>query len=143
MTFLAAGLEKIVSEGLGQQIIEKAKSIVAEILLPKEITGKIIQNYIRKAMRTGKWRTLAKEAKALLLVAKRLPQIKSLTLKDLLFKIFLEIELKTFQGQAYFHGALIALISPIHRINELLYRPKKLLILGIFQLNTPPLYRPM
>ncbi len=137
MTLIAAGLAAKKGEGLGQHIMEKAKSIVAEIILPREITGKTITKYIRKAIQNHTWYTLPKETKVLLMLTKRLPRIKSSVLIRILKDIFLKIELTTTRGKAYLYGVILAMQNAFYKLDELLKNTKRILTLGIFYLNNP------
>lgn len=141
MSIIAAGLAEKYGEGLGRQIVEKAKSIVAKLTLPKEITGPVIKKYIRKAITHHAWHTLPHEARALLILAKHLSKIKSPTLKEIIARILVEIELATTRGKAYFYGAVIAMKNTLHNLEELLQNTKRLLAIGIFYLNNPLIYR--
>ncbi|RLG79468.1 MAG: hypothetical protein DRO13_06010 [Thermoprotei archaeon] len=67
--------------------------------------------------------------------------IKSPTLKSILYKIFLEIELYTLRGKALFYGIILAMKNTIYKLQEVLKDYSKLLTLGIFYLNNPPMYR--
>ncbi|ADI31985.1 hypothetical protein [Staphylothermus hellenicus] len=141
MTVIVAGLAEKLGEGLGQQIIGKAESIVAEIILPKKITSNIIGKYIRKAIQNHTWYNLPRESRILLILTRRLPIIKSPILKNILRKIFLKIELATTRGKAIFYGAIIAMKNGIQSLKNLIHNAKRLLTLGIFYLNNPTHYR--
>lgn len=141
MSIIAAGLARKLEEGLGQHIVEKAESIVAEILLPHKITGRIVEKYIRKAILNRTWYVLPREARALLILVKRLPKVKSPVLIRILREIFLKIEMALTRGKAYFYGVIIAMKNTLYNLEELLHNTKHLLALGIFYLNNPPHYR--
>ena len=48
MTIVANALAKLAEdEELGEQVVERAKEILANIILPKKITGRVIEKYIR------------------------------------------------------------------------------------------------
>lgn len=141
LTIIVAGLAEKLGEGLGQHIIEKAKAIVANIILPREITGRIIEKYIRKAILNRTWYTFPRETKVLLMLTKHLPKIKSLTLTRILREIFLKIDLATTRGKAYLYGVIIAMQNTLLSLEELLKNTKRLLTIGIFYLNNPLHYR--
>jgi len=129
------------SEAIEESIAGKARRLLSELLLPREISGKIVDRYIRKALRTNSWRTLKPENRALLLALRRWRSIKSPTLKSILYRIFLEIELHTLRGRALFYGIILVMRSYIHRLEEILKDVAKLLAIGISYLNNPPIYR--
>ena len=141
MTLVAAGLAEKMGEGLGQHIIEKAKSIVAELILPHEINGRIIEKYIRKAILNHTWYKLPRETRVLLKLVKNLPKIKSPVLISILREIFLYIELATVRGKAYLYGVIIFMQKGIHRLEDMLLNAKRILTLGIFYLNNPLIYK--
>lgn len=141
MTIIVAGLAEKMEEGLGQHVVEKAKALVASIILPREITGRIIEKYIRKAILNRTWYTFPRETKILLMLTKRLPRIKSPVLAKILGEIFLKIDLATTRGKAYLYGVIIAMQNTLHGLEELLKNTKRLLTIGIFYLNNPLHYR--
>lgn len=142
MGLIVSGLAELHEVGLGEELISKAKELLSKILLPKTITNKVVDMYVRKALRVGVWRFLKQESKALLhLTRKKVTVVKSLTLKSILLKLFLEIELHTFKGKALFYGIILAMRKPMHKLNELLKNIPQLLTIGISYLNNPPIYR--
>ncbi len=138
MSLIATGLAELLGREVDQDLVSKAKIILGKLILPKKVTGEVIEKYIRKALRTGAWRNLKPISRALLIVARRFKLIKSPVLKHLLYSIFIEIELYTIKGKALFYGIILAvknsLTHLIKSINTLLY-------LGISYLNNPPWYR--
>jgi len=141
MTTLMAGLAELAGEGPGQHVVLKAKELLTKILLPKKVTGNIVDRYVKKALRTGAWRSLKQENRAILIVARKWGVIKSPILKSILYRIFLEIELHTIRGKALFYGIILTIKGTIYRLHELLKDLSKLLALGLFYLNNPPMYR--
>jgi len=141
MSLLVARLAEVGMEIIGGSIVDGAKDLLAKLLLPREISGKIVDRYIRKALRTNSWRVLRLENRALLLALRRWRSIKSPTLKSILYRVFLEIELHTLRGKALFYGIIIAMKNYIHRLEEILRDMAKLLAIGISYLNNPPMYR--
>ena len=141
MTVLEADLAELAGEGLGQQITEKAKELLAQIILPKEITRQTIEKYIRKAIQIHAWHHLKRLDKAILILTRKLPKIKSPTLKTVLRKILLQIELHTIRGKALFYGIIISMHSTMHKLQELLRNVSRLLTIGLFYLNNPLIYR--
>jgi len=118
-------------------LANQAKSLLTKMLLPSRITHKVIQRYIRKALRNGVWRTLSREARALLLLSSRiLIEVKSQLLSVILKEIFIEIELHTFRGKALFIGLILTLKKTITQASEVLQNVSKVLYLGISYLNT-------
>ena len=81
---------------------EKAKAILATLILPQTITHYEIERYYRKAHRTQAWRNLPKEARALIQAARKTikTKVRSPTLHTTLTKIFLQIELHTLKAKA-------------------------------------------
>ncbi len=141
MTVLEAGLAELSGEGLGQQITGKAREILGQIILPKEITRQTIEKYIRKAIQTHAWYRLEKIDKAILILTRKLPRIKSPMLKSILYRIFLEIEMCTTRGKALFYGIIISMHNTLDKLHELLGNVSRLLTIGLFYLNNPPMYR--
>ena len=141
MTILEAGLAELAGEELGQQITEKAKELLAQIILPQEITRQTIEKYIRKAIQIRAWHHLKRLDKAILTLTRKLPKIKSPTLKTILQKILLQIELHTTRGKALFYGIIISMRNTMHKLHELLKNIPRLLTIGLFYLNNPPIYR--
>ncbi len=142
MTLLATGLAKAAGEGPGQSITQKAKQLLAQILLPKTITPQAIEKYFRKALRTKAWYTLKPETKALILALRKWKhQIKSQTLTQTLKGILTHIELHTLKGKAIYYGIILTLKNTKTRLAELLKNTTQLLITGIFYLNNPPTLR--
>jgi len=138
---LIARLAEIDMETSGRSAASRAKELLAKLLLPGEVSGKIVDRYIRKALRTNSWRTLKPENRALLLALRRWRSIKSPTLKSTLYRIFLEIELHTLRGEALFYGIILVMRSYMYRLEEVLKNTAKLLAIGISYLNNPLMYR--
>ena len=142
MTIIVQEMSKYLEEVSQEELTLKVKHILMKLLLPKKITGQVVEYYFRKSIRVGAWRYLKRECRALLLVARKWPkEIKSSTLKNILYNIFLQIELYTLKGKALFYGIILALKSTIYKLHEMLKDVSKLLALGIFYLNNPPMYR--
>jgi len=141
MSLLIARLAEVGVETIGGSIASRARELLARLLLPREISGEIVDRYIRKALRTNSWRILRPENRALLLALRKWGFIKSPTLKSILYRIFLEIELYTLKGKALFYGIIIAMKNYMHRLEEILRDVAKLLAIGISYLNNPPMYR--
>ena len=121
-------------------LLEHAKRLAQKLLVPHRITGALLHKYIRKAMQTRAWPNLSREARLLLtLAARRLKQVKSPTLKQVLANIILEIEQHTTRGQAIIYGLLLLTRQATHHptagLRGLL---RKALYLGITYLNNPP-----
>ena len=113
---------------------EEALNNVVNELIPKEVTKKTIIKYVTKARRVKAWHKLPKELRALLLTAsKTLSKVKSQTLKQILQKAFMNIELQTLKGKALLIGYTIKITQKLKNLNPL--------YLGITYLNNPPQYR--
>ena len=122
----------------------RAKEILTHILIPEHIDSKLISYYyLRKALRVGAWRSLSREARALLIVASRvsLKTVKSRVLKEVLKSVFLEIELHTLKGKALLYGILTQLRRGVSKLVDILKDVTKLLCLGISYLNNPLAYK--
>jgi len=142
MSIVAARLASLTSPLADSQLATRAKEILAELTIPKTITRPVIEHYLRKAFRTGAWRALAPETRALLLVSSRiLNAVKSPILASLLRRVFTEIELFTFRGRALFTGIILAFRNFTSRALEILRDVAKILFLGVSYLNSPTMYR--
>ena len=142
MSLVAAELASLASPFADLGIVERAKRVLAKIVLPTRITRQVILLYIRKAFRTGVWRTLSPEARALLLLSSRIISVvKSRTLDSILRHIFVEIELHTFRGKALFTGIILAFRNLASKVSEILRDITAILFLGISYLNNPLMYR--
>lgn len=142
MSTLLTRLMRLAENNPAQPLSEKAKKILTKIALPQKINAETINKYIRKAHRTGAWRNLKQENKALLIALRKWKNtIKSRTLTTILHKILLQIELHTLRGQALYYGIIIALKNSIHKLKELIKNTTRLLVIGISYLNSPPMYR--
>ena len=146
MTTVLAGLATLAGEGPGHETLEAAKQLVADLLVPRRVSGQTVDKYFRKAIRTGAHRNLPREAMALLYILRRWQRrILSTQLLTVLRHIFLQIELHTTRGQALLYGIILAIKNPFHRILNLLENAAKhlaqLIYLGVSYLNNPPIYR--
>ena len=117
---------------------QEAAELASEILLPRTITGSLLQHYFRKALQNHAWHKLPHLHRALL-AARTLPQIRSPVLHNLLRQILMEIELATLRGQAVLHGILLALRRGARSLlQDLRSNLTHILYLGISYLNNPP-----
>lgn len=116
----------------GRHITEKAKAILATLILPQTITHYQIERYYRKAHRTKAWRNLPKEARALIQAARKTikTKVKSPTLHTTLTKIFLQIELHTLKARALLKGITKLLTQGTKLISDTI-KPSTLLIIGL------------
>ena len=89
-TLLARAVE--VLDGLSKDTQEEAKELFCRLVLPHRIDGSIVDRYVRRAIRSGVWRYLSSEARALLLILRRWGLIRSRLLKSILKEIFYVIE---------------------------------------------------
>jgi len=140
MTAIASALAAAAGS-LQAGVVEAARQVLARVVLPSRIDGSVADRYIRKAMRSGAWRLLKPEARALLLALRRWGPVRSPTLRSIVEGILLEIELRTVRGRAIFYGALISLKRLGLALSEALGSVRRLLCLGISYLNSPPMYR--
>ncbi len=136
-----AKMAELAEKGLEQPVASRARELLAKMILPKRVTGEVIGKYVRKAIRVGAWKYLKQESRALLILTRRWRLIKSPTLKSILYRLFLEIELYTLRGKALFYGIILAMKNTIYKLQEVLKDYSKLLTLGIFYLNNPITYR--
>jgi hypothetical protein len=119
----------------------EARKLLADLIIPRRITGEVVDKYFRKAIRVGVWRRFSSERRALLYLSRFLGVIKSPVLRSILIEIFLEIELYTIRGRALFYGILVSLRSHLYRLREILRDVSKLLVIGLSYLHNPPMYR--
>lgn len=126
--------------GRGSHVEPSTIEKLSSLILPRIITGRVIEDYIRRAIRSGVWRRLGAERRALLMVASRWGVIKSCVLKQILREIFIEIEIHTLRGRAILYGIIVALKSTLNP-REILNSVSRLLAIGISYLNNPPAYR--
>ncbi|MEM1831002.1 MAG: hypothetical protein QXJ97_05675, partial [Desulfurococcaceae archaeon] len=98
--------------------------------------------YVRKAIRTGAWRSLKPESRALLLALRswRKP-VKSRVLRSILLRILVEIELYTTRGKALFYGILEAMRKARELLVDLPGNISRIIVLGIQYMNLPLIYR--
>jgi len=134
VTRLLAEREK----GVAREAVEEAFRRLREAIDPGVIDKAIIERYIRKAVRTGAWRSLSYESRSLLLASRFLPRIKSVVLKNIILDIMASIDLYTIRGKAVFYGVLIALKQGLASV---LSNLKRIITLGIAYLNLPDLWR--
>ena len=141
MAVIAACLAELAGKGLGRQVVERAKGLLAKLILPREVTKQVVERYIRKAMQIHIWHRLGREERALLIVVRRFNLVRSPVLRSVLHRIFLEIEMFTVRGKALFYGIIISMQSYMHRVSEEHKNVSHLLATGISYLNNPPMYR--
>ncbi len=142
MTIIAAGLAKLLGEGLGQRVVLEARRLAASIILPKRITGSVVNRYFRKALQTGAWRSLTPQARALLYLARRWRGVfKSRFINGVLKELLLDIELYTVGGRALFYGVVVALKNKLFSLGGSVWSRARLLFLGLQYLNNPLIYR--
>ena len=142
MTTLMAHLVDAM-DGVSEPVLFRARELLTLILIPQRINSHVINYYLRKALRVGAWRGLSREARALLIVASRvgLKSVRSQILREVLRRIFLEIELHTLKGKALLYGILIQLRRGVSKLVDMLGELTKILCIGISYLNNPPAYR--
>ncbi|MEM1612937.1 MAG: hypothetical protein QXH02_06270 [Desulfurococcaceae archaeon] len=138
-----AELSRLSSKGLEDWVVEYVKSLMAKVVAPSlDPAGGTVQSYIRKAVRTGAWRSLKPESRALLLALRSWKRgVKSPVLRSILSRIFLEIELHTTRGKAIFYGILEAMRKAREVLSDLSGNLSKIIAMGIQYMNLPLLYR--
>jgi len=124
--------------GVSKEVVEEAFRRLREAVDPGIIDRIVIERYIRKAVRTGAWRSLSYESRSLLLASRYLPRIKSVVLKNIILDIMASIDLYTTRGKAVFYGVLLALKQGLMNA---LGNLKRIITLGIAYLNLPDLWR--
>lgn len=110
-----------------------------DALLPRVIDGTVARRYARKAVRTGVWRHLSAESRALLraLSAWR-GVVRSPVLRAAVGGILLRVELATLRGRALLFGLAVTARSGLRGA---LRSAETLLCLGISYLSNPPAFR--
>ena len=141
MPFNPPLLAKLLESDSDKGVLDKAREMLAELLLPRRITGKVVAKYVRKAQRIGAWRALSMEGRALLLVARLWGEIKSPLIRRIIYNLLVEVELHTTRGKAVFHGLLIQLKRIAMGIRKVALDLKMLLVEGLSYMNRPLLYR--
>jgi hypothetical protein len=64
MSFIVEGFEKAVESGC--TVVEEAKRLLMGVVVPEKISRAVVEKFFRKALRTGVWRFLRAEQKALI-----------------------------------------------------------------------------
>jgi len=138
-----ARLAEMSSKGLENRLVEHVKSLMTKVIaLSFDSVGGTVKTYIRKAVRTGAWRSLKPESRALLLALRSWKRsVKSLVLRSILTRIFVEIELHTTRGKAIFYGILEAMRGAREILSDLSRNLSKIIAMGIQYMNLPLLYR--
>jgi hypothetical protein len=141
MSFTSPLLARLLESDSDKGVLDKAREMLAELLLPRRITGEVVAKYVRKAQRNEAWRALSAEGRALLLVARLWGEIKSPFLRRVICNLIVEIELHTTRGKAVFHGLLIQLKRIAMGMRKVALDLKTLLVVGLSYINRPLLYR--
>ncbi|MEM1797534.1 MAG: hypothetical protein QXM97_07400, partial [Zestosphaera sp.] len=136
-------LAEVSSKGLEDRVVEHVKSLMTKVIaLSFDSAGGTVKTYIRKAVRTGAWRSLKPESRALLLALRSWKRsVKSPVLRSILTRIFVEIELHTTRGKAIFYGILEAMRGAREILSDLSGNLSKIIAMGIQYMNLPLLYR--
>ncbi|MEM1623828.1 MAG: hypothetical protein QW543_06855 [Sulfolobales archaeon] len=139
----AVRLAEMSSKGLEDRVVEYVKSLMTKVIaLSFDSVGGTVKTYIRKAVRTGAWRHLKPESRALLLALRSWKRsVKSLVLRSILTRILVEIELHTTRGKAIFYGILEAMRKAREVLSDLSRNLSKIIAMGIQYMNLPLLYR--
>jgi len=140
MSFIVEGFEKAVEKGT--VVVEHAKKVLLKLFIPSKISRSVIEKFFRKALRTGIWKSLKPEQKALILALRIWRrEVKSIKLTEIVKGIFLEIELSTFRGKAFLYGIAITIKNRTGILKNIFKNIGYILATGIMYLNNPPIYR--
>jgi hypothetical protein len=140
MSFIISVFEKTIERSA--PLVNYAKKVLMKLLIPVKISRSVVENFYRKALRTGIWRFLKPEQRALILALRIWGrEVRSRKLVEIVRKIFLEIELSTFRGKALLYGIAIAIKNRLGVVKYLSTNTSYILALGIMYLNNPPMYR--
>jgi len=140
MSFIVEGFEKAVEKGI--VVVEHAKKVLLKLFIPSKISRSVIEKFFRKALRTGIWKSLKPEQKALILALRIWRrEVKARKLTEIVKGIFLEIELSTFRGKAFLYGIAITIKNRIGILKNIFKNIGYILATGIMYLNNPPIYR--
>ncbi|MEM4717505.1 MAG: hypothetical protein QXE81_01940 [Desulfurococcaceae archaeon] len=136
-------LAELSSKGLTEQLVESVKSLMIRVISPSfDPVGGMVRVYVRKAIRTGAWRSLKPESRALLLALRSWrKRVKSPLLLSILARIFIEVEMYTTKGKAIFYGILEAMKKARELLVDLPGNISRIIVLGIQYMNLPLLYR--
>ena len=138
---LNALVERIEKKVHKESVVERAKEILASIVLPKTISRWVIEKYLRKAMQIHIWYRLDKIDRVLLILTRKLSRVKSSVFKSVLYRIFLKIGLFTARGKALFYGIILSMQNTMYKLHDLLKSIPRLLTIGLFYLNNLIIYR--
>ena len=140
MSFIVEEFEKAVEKGI--VVVEHAKKVLLKLFIPSKISRSVIEKFFRKALRTGIWKSLKPEQKALILALRIWRrEVKSRKLTEIVKGIFLEIELSTFRGKAFLYGIAITIKNRTGILKNIFKNISYILATGIMYLNNPPMYR--
>jgi len=140
MSFIVEEFEKAVEKGI--VVVEHAKKVLLKLFIPSKISRSVIEKFFRKALRTGIWKSLKPEQKALILALRIWRrEVKSRKLTEIVKGIFLEIELSTFRGKAFLYGIAITIKNRTGILKNIFKNIGYILATGILYLNNPPMYR--
>ena len=137
-------LAELSCKGAGEEVLIEAKRIVSRVIDAGlgSITGGVVSYYLRKSLRNNSWRLLPRCSRALLLaLSKWSGVVKSRILREILIKVFTEIEVYSFRGRALLYGVIVAMARARELLGDILGNAKRLLTLGIQYLHQPLLYR--
>ena len=123
-------------------VVESAKKVFLKLVIPEKISRDVVEKFFRKALRTGVWRFLRAEQRALLLALRAWGrEVRSRRLAEIVREIFLEIELSTLMGKALLYGIAIAIKNSVDVLKCAVKNLGYLLATGIMYLNNPPMLR--
>lgn len=125
------------------KFVEDASRFLAKVLIPQPLSPQVLSKYVRKAFRSGAWRVLSPEEKALLIFLSKYwrKEVRSETLTEVLRKVLMKIELTTLKGKAILYGLVEYVRMGFGSLTDAIKNITKLLCLGISYLNNPPMYR--
>jgi hypothetical protein len=140
MNLLANLFSRVVEDS--PRVLGLARSVLLDLVIPSRITGAVVERFYRKALRSGAWRRLRAEQRALIQVLRRWRgEVRSKKLVEIVRGILLEIELSTFRGKALLYGVAIAVKNGLLRAGNVVKDVGYLLAAGIMYLNNPPMLR--
>jgi hypothetical protein len=140
MNLIIYSLEDVV--GKSSRFVELARSMLLDLVIPSRISRSVVEKFYRKALRTGVWRKLRVEQRALILALRRWRGwVRSRVLLEIVRNIFLEIELSTFRGKALLYGVAITIKNRLAKAIDIVRDIGYILATGIMYLNNPPMLR--
>ncbi|MEL9909439.1 MAG: hypothetical protein QXP97_02455 [Desulfurococcus sp.] len=137
-------LAELSCKGAGEEVLVEAKRVVSRVIDAGlgSITGGVVSYYLRKSLRNNSWRLLPWHSRAMLLaLSKWGGVVRSRILREILIKVFTEIEVYSFRGRALLYGVIVAMARFRELLGDIVANARRLLTLGIQYLHQPLLYR--